>query len=384
MSDPAKTPEEIEDVLASIRRLVSDHTPGPDGSMQPAEEDEVAPAAAAPVSDDRLVLTPSFRVTEPDDPWLTVAEAEAEPEDEAATESSILDVLAQDDAAAPEQATDADDSEWQPDDRLAQYDSVGPDEDGGSPDLHFEADAVEGSVEVDAMLDEDGTSDADDVADLIRLDGSTPEIADFESETGDDNWPSDGAEAALLTLVARRDNAAPEAEADVPHDGVSKVEEEVEASLEEGETAEMVEPNSETTEQPVRSDAEVAEPEVVDVVEADEAETLADEAAPVDEEAASTPIFSRQRPFDEVVEPELEPEPEPVEAVEAEDLGEEPSPFTFPDADEGILDEETLREIIVEVVREELQGVLGQRITRNVRKMVRREIRLALAAEDLD
>jgi hypothetical protein len=70
--------------------------------------------------------------------------------------------------------------------------------------------------------------------------------------------------------------------------------------------------------------------------------------------------------------------------VEIEDLGEGPSPFTFPDSEEGILDEETLRDLIAEVVREELQGAMGQRITRNVRKMVRREIRIALAAEDLE
>ncbi|NOE26477.1 hypothetical protein [Ruegeria sp. HKCCD6157] len=47
------------------------------------------------------------------------------------------------------------------------------------------------------------------------------------------------------------------------------------------------------------------------------------------------------------------------------------------------LDEETLRELIAEVVRQELQGAMGERITRNVRKMVRREIARALAAKDL-
>jgi hypothetical protein len=35
-------------------------------------------------------------------------------------------------------------------------------------------------------------------------------------------------------------------------------------------------------------------------------------------------------------------------------------------------------------VREELQGALGERITRNVRKLVRREIRLVLAVDELD
>lgn len=45
-------------------------------------------------------------------------------------------------------------------------------------------------------------------------------------------------------------------------------------------------------------------------------------------------------------------------------------------ADEAldILDEETLREIVRDVLREELQGVFGERITRNVRKLVRTEI----------
>jgi len=71
-------------------------------------------------------------------------------------------------------------------------------------------------------------------------------------------------------------------------------------------------------------------------------------------------------------------------AQEVEDLGDTESPFSFPSPEDSILDEETLREIIAEVVREELQGTLGQHITRNVRKMVRREIRLALAVEDLD
>jgi hypothetical protein len=49
-----------------------------------------------------------------------------------------------------------------------------------------------------------------------------------------------------------------------------------------------------------------------------------------------------------------------------------------------ILDEETLRRIVAEVVREELQGALGERITRNIRKLVRREIRLVLASDEAD
>ncbi|WP_050602000.1 hypothetical protein [Ruegeria sp. 6PALISEP08] len=47
------------------------------------------------------------------------------------------------------------------------------------------------------------------------------------------------------------------------------------------------------------------------------------------------------------------------------------------------MDEEALRALIAEVVRQELQGTMGERITRNVRKMVRREIARALAAKEL-
>ncbi|PRY94445.1 hypothetical protein BCF33_0033 [Hasllibacter halocynthiae] len=43
-----------------------------------------------------------------------------------------------------------------------------------------------------------------------------------------------------------------------------------------------------------------------------------------------------------------------------------------------------LRLLIADVLREELQGALGERITRNVRKLVRREIGQALAARDIE
>lgn len=47
-------------------------------------------------------------------------------------------------------------------------------------------------------------------------------------------------------------------------------------------------------------------------------------------------------------------------------------------------DEEALREFIAQIVRDELQGALGERITRNLRKMVRREIYRALMAQKLE
>ena len=43
-----------------------------------------------------------------------------------------------------------------------------------------------------------------------------------------------------------------------------------------------------------------------------------------------------------------------------------------------------LRDLVTEIIREELQGALGERITRNVRKMVRREIHRMVTSEHFD
>jgi hypothetical protein len=49
-----------------------------------------------------------------------------------------------------------------------------------------------------------------------------------------------------------------------------------------------------------------------------------------------------------------------------------------------VLDEAALQQIIRQLIREELKGVLGERITQSVRKLVRAEINRALAAHALD
>jgi hypothetical protein len=48
------------------------------------------------------------------------------------------------------------------------------------------------------------------------------------------------------------------------------------------------------------------------------------------------------------------------------------------------IDDEQLRALIAALLREELQGPLGERITRNIRKLVRREIERALAVRDFE
>jgi hypothetical protein len=53
-------------------------------------------------------------------------------------------------------------------------------------------------------------------------------------------------------------------------------------------------------------------------------------------------------------------------------------------AAEMTFDEEVLRDLVRDLIREELQGGLGERITRNVRKLVRAEIARALATREFD
>jgi hypothetical protein len=60
------------------------------------------------------------------------------------------------------------------------------------------------------------------------------------------------------------------------------------------------------------------------------------------------------------------------------------TPFNLFGDTETSIDEEALRVLISEVVQRELQGVLGERVSRNIRALVRREIARALAARELD
>jgi len=62
----------------------------------------------------------------------------------------------------------------------------------------------------------------------------------------------------------------------------------------------------------------------------------------------------------------------------------DPGPDPGFDFDDPVIDEDTLRDMVTEIVRQELQGTLGERITRNVRKLVRREIHRALTSQDFE
>ncbi|CUX82807.1 hypothetical protein [Roseibaca calidilacus] len=59
------------------------------------------------------------------------------------------------------------------------------------------------------------------------------------------------------------------------------------------------------------------------------------------------------------------------------------APTKAPDPAETVIDEDALAEMVARIVRQELQGELGERITRNIRKLVRAEVARELQMRNL-
>jgi len=307
MSDPV-TNTEIEDVLTSIRRLVSENRPLPDAGKdeEPARpvafdtssaQDEVAqtePASAeAPLA---LVLTPALRVEDApeadgdertDDPREGFDEADTPDVSEAdlADETEVAD---EQDETVVVESVDAEQDQ----------DSYETEED--TPDV---SEAVQDDVMVEAASENELIAPEDEVA--MPVD----ELRDVAPEEAvDEEQPFDFKQVLEARIHQFRDATSTE---DLSY------EPKVDAS-------------------PDVADA------VMDDLRAHMPEEIADSAEIVDVEALSEAM-------DETAE----------------------------------IDEAMLREMVADIVRQELQGALGERITRNVRKLVRREIHRALAAHDL-
>jgi hypothetical protein len=332
---------------------------------------------------DKLVLTPSLRVTEPDDPWAPVP-----------TASETADAETAEAQSATRDSAHDDDPAWGLEDRLSDWGEIEESADEAVADAIAESGANDDLTHDEFIFDD--VKDVEDDVDLsgfARLNGLDEhdrEVAVFEAETGDVDWPDRGADAALRDLAAARSGQSTHADTSTASEDRAPDLTPAESDPLEADSvaADTVTPDAApealTGSEPSRDEALAAvqsgdslEPEAESqMIETDATDAVQEDTA--SDESVTRVFFRRMGTRS------------PVEPVESdlddgvEDLGEDPSPFTFPDADEGILDEETLREIVADVVREELQGALGQRITRNVRKMVRREIRIALAAEDLE
>jgi hypothetical protein len=53
-------------------------------------------------------------------------------------------------------------------------------------------------------------------------------------------------------------------------------------------------------------------------------------------------------------------------------------------SDEVVLDEDALRAMVAEIVQQELSGALGEKITRNMRKLIRREVHRAISTKEFE
>ncbi|MFL4470553.1 hypothetical protein ACERZ8_11930 [Tateyamaria armeniaca] len=402
------TNTDVEDVLASIRRLVSDNTrPGASSVQQPPS--------------DRLVLTPSLRVPEAD-------AADDSDEDAAEDMAQEVDVEAMDEDALAEFAESAFSKEKAKDEARIDVRAQGftpadpsavvaalsaeltkpstpvtePEQDveeASEADNAAETDAHEDFADSDVSGDDDEAvwpsdehgedGDAEDESALIASAVAASDTDDDGEVASDPHVPEDWArEVDAVTAAPETDDADDEAPSEQAAKPLPKSLSEKVAALETlvGERRDQFEPDDLGADAYAGTEPPAMEWEDADVDEDEDESTAEDIVADVIE-AEEDAVFqdadadtSESQPDAE----EIEASPEPQAAPEpSEDAASGATSVLF-STDDDVLDEDALRELISDIVREELQGALGERITRNVRKLVRREIHRALAAQDLE
>ncbi|MGR3452939.1 hypothetical protein [Pseudooceanicola sp.] len=315
MSDPV-TNTQIEDVLSSIRKLVSEEV-----RAQTRPRKAPAPQAGKP---EMLILTPAQRV----------------PEDEATTDPAGAE---SDYAGAAETGADFDMDAFS---RELLRDT--------QPEEAESAEAEEEPVEEPLFQHHGSARRAATISASRTLGG------EFEDEGANAGSPLDiSAYAAPDDAPAEDDTAeglfedaafeAADESAEDDHDDLIAPEEEVEALA--PIPSFLRSRGISSLNEPIRAAA--AEPE--------------EDALSWEDHQASDVPAANSKDTDTEIEGDLWAEP-----GDPEDSGQA-----------MMIDEEILRDMVSEIVRQELQGALGERITRNVRKLVRREIQRALTAHDL-
>jgi hypothetical protein len=365
MADPVKS-DEIEDVLSSIRRLVTEHQPPVDVA------DTNEPGLAA----DKLVLTPALRVTDPEDPWVPItAQSDLSDEEADLPRSEGIDWAEElwgdeNSGADPDYDPQLRADIWDGADTVAE-----PAPEVAPEPVMPEPVVAEAAVEPDESLFLPSDEAEDAVGDIIEAEGFTASAPELLDVTGDSQATEEEAPLAFIRSSSSVVDYEPEeGNTAVPDDEppVATLE------LAEARAAQMAVAGvlSEVTADPAESALETIEmPNEADV--AAEAEPAVEHSAISDDDMDAPDFLAEDAP-----DPVPETRTGADDSSTVEDLGE--SPFSFPDDDVSFVDEDTLREIISEVVREELQGQMGKRITRNIRKLVRREIRIALATDELE
>ena len=391
MSEPVSNAE-VEDVLSSIRRLVSeDKRPLQSSNSAPerAEPLVAPPKSAAPEADaeisapapDPSVASGDFAPHVPQQPTASADKAAGDPSPKERPFFSARKPITPPREKAPETAADR--LVLTQALRVATSDGKDRPQPTASQEVEEKAGPEISPFDYDMLHD--------DPADLHAEDYAAPEDAPAQPEA--DPSAQDSREEPP---VAEPDQ--PFASARFTHTEPPKAERKLSdkiAALETaiGQISDNWEPDSpgdddySGTEPPamaweddVEDDVEAPQPEASQS-EAPQPEAPRTEAEP---EASEAPAFRRPTPeieeqvrrFADSGPRAPEPAPRPAEAA--------------PDAAGGLgvedqfLDEEALRDLVTEIVRAELQGALGERITRNVRKLVRREIHRAMTAQDLE
>jgi len=462
MSDPV-TSEEVEDVLSSIRRLVSeDKRPLAGLRNAPAavpDEGDTAPSDVEP--DARLVLTPAHRVAEAaqeakenaaqdgDDGSDDTSRSSDAPEEAKSNDAGPLDLGSVARASweqrehAPKEALNLSGHEAQ-DDPAPREDSPAESEISGQSGVSDDNDSA--MDELDALVHDTLTTQTDDA--------ETEDFADYADEGFWEEEEPATEEAPRVALVDMEDEAAREEGLRVPQDGnanladygeVPAPEDHSDAPPEapaknDDDTAQEshAEPDEDADQHEDVQTAEVSPPEQPESVEQlrSKISTLPLTAKIAALEAAVGKIGQEWEPdgndaeamrpadtpamaWEDDLELDAKGAPVPdtvpdavIDDTPAQDTAQMPEPSGeasqvkaqaqpddqdqhqtqdqqqtqagFASVDDQMMDEETLRDLVTEIVRTELQGALGERITRNVRKLVRREIHRALTAQDME
>ena len=336
MSDPV-TNVEIEDVLTSIRRLVSDNEWArpkvyrPD-SAEDARRMEKAPKFAEKPTAERFVLTPSLRIAESAEPAVSAVE-NVEVEEDEEVSITYSEPYAEPEASVVEEAPEQE-PQFQTT-RLMPKDAV-----------EFSSDYTEDSdtMAADARMNE-----------LERMMEELEAAVNHGSEW-DDEAPFEHVADSSADRPMRESDTVEDAEVayDAPELGV------LETAIEDA----IFDAIQTAPKQP--------EPEVQTLFEAEE--------PVVEEPAATQDHYMPPQPDEEFAIPEedaYEHNDDPDLDLDADPL--EDFYDTGPQFEEA-----ALREMVRDIIREELQGKLGERITRNVRKLVRREIYRVMAQQDYE
>lgn len=348
MSDPVSNMD-VEDVLSSIRRLVSEEAKGDPSGRQAAAKPEARGFRPEIELDDLAEQVPMRKVPEP-----TKQNLRRQPEPDNLSFRRAANTVREDHVGVPPS-----------NDFSAAADPV------FTPEAPKNA-VAQKLVLTDAFRVEEENSLATALADepLVQAPPKTS-LRRVPSQRSETSEASADSPEALLRRTTSRPKPFQFSSDDTLFERATKAMD----ALKKPETGK---PTGQTVERPANSSPN-------SVADSVENYLSPDEISPVEQ---LLPEVERLQPVEEEAADDVQAD-QPVKADEVAPLSEpaeieEPSTINFVEEEEPMLDEETLRDMISDMVREELQGELGDRITRNVRKLVRREIQRAITSREFE